>query len=112
MPIFVKSIFMPRHTHIILPRLQRILTGMGENIKLARKRRKLGTALVAARAGISRPTLNAIEKGDPNVSIGRYLKVLLALGLENDFALIAKDDVFGRKLQDIALLSTQKDNDE
>ena len=73
---------------------------MGENIKLARLRRKLSTEQVAERANISRPTLLAIEKGSPTVSIGSYLLVLNVLGLEKDFLVVAKDDELGRKLQD------------
>ena len=85
---------------IILPKTRRILTEMGENIKLARLRRKLSSEQVAERANISRPTLSSIEKGKPTVSIGSYLLVLQVLGLEKDFLLIAKDDKLGRKLQD------------
>ena len=85
---------------VILPKTKRILTEIGENIKLARLRRKLSSEQVAERANISRPTLLAIEKGSPAVSIGSYLLVLQVLGLEKDFLLIAKDDELGRKLQD------------
>lgn len=85
---------------VILPKTKRILTEMGENIKLARLRRRLSTEQVAERANISRPTLLAIEKGSPATSIGSYLIVLQVLGLEKDFLLVAKDDELGRKLQD------------
>jgi transcriptional regulator with XRE-family HTH domain len=94
---------MSKVTHAMLPKMRRILAEMGENIKLARLRRKLSADLVAERAGISRPTLIAIEKGAPSVSIGSYLMTLKALGLEQDFLLIAQDDILGRKLQDIGL---------
>lgn len=87
----------------LLPKLDRVLLEMGENIKLARLRRKLSTEQVAERAGISRTTLYAIEKGSYAVSIGAFIKVLNVLGLEKDFLNIAKDDVLGRKLQDIGL---------
>jgi transcriptional regulator with XRE-family HTH domain len=90
---------------IILPKTKRILIELGENIKLARLRRKLSSEQVAERANISRPTLTAIEKGSPTVSIGSYLLVLQVLGLEKDFLLLAKDDELGRKLQD-AKIST------
>lgn len=92
---------------IILPKSKRILSGVGENIKLARLRRKLSAEQVAERANISRPTLTAIEKGLPTVSIGSYFLVLQVLGLEKDFLLLAKDDELGRKLQD-AKISTQR----
>ncbi|NVN18761.1 helix-turn-helix domain-containing protein [Muricauda sp. HICW] len=89
---------------IILPKYQKIFDGIGENIKLARKRRKLTTEQVSERAGIHRATLHRIEKGDPSVAIGLYFNVLRVLNLENDFSKIAQDDEFGRKLQDLDLL--------
>ena len=92
---------------ILLPKTNRILVEMGENIKLARLRRKLSAEQVSERANISRPTLVSIEKGSPTVSMGSYLLVLQVLGLEKDFLLLAKDDVLGRKLQD-AGISTRK----
>ena len=82
----------------------KILEQMGENIKLARKRRKLTTIQVAERADIVRSTLYNIEKGDPSVGMGSYFKVLRVLGLQDDFLKLAADDKFGRKLQDLALL--------
>ncbi len=93
---------------VILPRTKRIITELGENIKLARLRRKLSAEQVAERANMSRPTLSAIEKGSPTVSIGSYLLVLQVLGLEKDFLLVAKDDLLGRKLQDADIISKQR----
>src|SRR3546814_10765981 len=49
---------------VVLPKHSKLLEQMGENIKLARKRRKLTTIQVAERAGIVRSTLYIIEKGD------------------------------------------------
>ena len=89
---------------ILLPKYQKIFDGIGENIKLARKRRKLTTEQVAERAGIHRATLHRVEKGHPAVAIGIYFNVLRVFNLENDFSQIAIDDKFGRKLQDLDLL--------
>lgn len=94
---------MGKEKHRLLPALQRLLTGLGENIRLARLRRKFPARLVSQRAGISRNTLRSIEKGEPTVSMGAYVSVLLSLGLENDLNLLAKDDELGRKLQDANL---------
>ncbi|MFV0189717.1 helix-turn-helix domain-containing protein [Empedobacter falsenii] len=90
---------------IILPKYKNGLSQMGENIKLARKRRKLTAIQVAERAGISRSTtLSLIEKGESSVAMGAYFNVLRVLGLQDDFIKLAADDEFGRKLQDIELL--------
>jgi len=90
---------------ILFPRHQKILEQLGENIRLARKRRKLTTLQVSERAGIDRTTLYQIEKGKSSVSIGAYFNVLRVLGLHKDFLKLAEDDEFGRKLQDLRLLS-------
>jgi transcriptional regulator with XRE-family HTH domain len=89
---------------ILFPKHQKMLEKVGENIKLARKRRGLTTIQVSERAGIDRTTLVRIEKGDASVSLGAYFNVLRVLGLQDDFLKIANDDEFGRKLQDLKLL--------
>ena len=89
---------------IIHPKHQQILTSLGENVRLARKRRKLTTVQVAERAGIDRSTLYQIEKGNPRVSLGAYFNVFRVLGLQDDFLKLAADDQQGRLLQDMQLL--------
>lgn len=96
---------MGREKPILLPKHRRILSEFGENIKLARLRRKLSAEQVAERANISRPTLLSIEKGSESVSLGLYLQVLVVLGLEKDLLQLAKDDELGRKLQDAQLIT-------
>ena len=88
----------------VSPKTADILEQMGEQIKLARLRRRLSAELVAERAGISRATLWNVEKGSPSVAIGIYAAVLHALGnMDSDFLLVAKDDELGRTLQDLEL---------
>lgn len=94
---------MEKRKVILLPKLKRILSEFGENIKLARLRRKLSMVQVAERANMSRTTLSGIEKGSESISIGSYISVLQVLGLEKDLLGVAKDDVLGRKLQDAKL---------
>ncbi|TSA32610.1 MAG: XRE family transcriptional regulator [Porphyromonadaceae bacterium] len=93
---------------LLLPKTERILEQLGENIRLARLRRNLSTIQVAERAGITRKTLWSIEKGSQSVSIGHYTQVLMILGLDQDLLLVAKDDLLGRKLQDAGLLVKQR----
>lgn len=87
----------------VFPKNQKVLSQMGENIKLACKRRGYSQSLIADRTGLSRLTVRKIENGDPTVSLGHYVAVLSVLGLLNDLAKVASDDELGRKLQDIKL---------
>ena len=72
---------------VILPRLEKILAQLGENLKRSRLRRKLTARQVAERAGITRTTLWQVEKG------------LLKL---------ATDDELERRLQDAQLLTGKR----
>ena len=102
--ILYTFIDMTKKKQVLFPKHKEVLMHMGENIKLARKRRKLTTEQVAERADIVRKTLYQIEKGNPSVAIGAYFNVLRVLGLQDDFLKLANDDEFGRKLQDLDLL--------
>ena len=93
---------------VVMPKTIRQLETVGEQIRLARLRRKYSVNLIAERAGISRATLWKVEKGDPGVAIGVYAKVLAAIGLPNDITLLARDDELGRIIQDSELLNRRK----
>lgn len=95
-------------TSVLLPQLGTLLRETGENVRLARIRRRLTTSMVAKRAGISRPTLIQVENGDAGVSLGALIRVLNALGLEKDFSKLAADDELGRKLQDAELTTGRR----
>lgn len=94
---------MPRKPPIVFPQEQRLLSALGERLRLARKRRKLSNAAVAQRAGISRTTVYKVEAGDAGATLGSYVRVLAVLGLEGDLNQLGADDKVGRKLQDLAL---------
>jgi len=95
---------MESRNNTILPRLEKLLAQFGENLKLARLRRKLTTQQVAERAGITRTTLWQVEKGAPHVGMGAYAQVLFVLGMEKDLLKLATDDELGRRLQDAELV--------
>ncbi len=103
----IQQIVMARKKQVIFPKYQKIMEQVGENIKLARKRRKLTTLQVAERAGIDRTTLYHIEKGNSSVSMAAYFNTLRVLGLQNDFLKLAGDDEYGRKLQDLNLMGVK-----
>lgn len=93
----------------IMPDTENILKIMGEQIKMARLRRRLSATLVAERAGISRSTLWKVENGNPSVAVGIYAAVLHALNnMDKDLLKIAGDDELGRKLQDMDLMGKNK----
>lgn len=94
---------MPRKPPIVFPQEQRLLSQLGERLKLARMRRKLSNAVVAQRAGISRTSLYKVEAGDAGATLGTYMRVMAVLALEADINALAADDKVGRKLQDLAL---------
>jgi transcriptional regulator with XRE-family HTH domain len=90
---------------VILPINLVILRQLGERIQLARLRRKLSSAQMAERTGLSRKTIFNIEQGSPTVALGSYLQVLFVLGLEKDLIGVAAADPLGRKLQDAGLIT-------
>ena len=65
---------------------------LGYRVRLARTRRGMSIAEVAAKAGIDRNTLNALELGKPGVSIGAYVTILWALGLDKTLDGVAHPD--------------------
>lgn len=65
---------------------------LGRRIRLARTRRKLSIFELAAKAGIDRNTLGALELGRPGVSINAYVMALWALGLEHTLDAVAHPD--------------------
>jgi len=79
---------------------RRALRKLGADIHDARRRRRLPMAIVAERAFTSRSTLQKIEAGDANVSIGIYAAVLQALGLLDGLGQIAdiSNDSVGQAL--------------
>ena len=100
---------MKKAAYHILPGTIRILETMGSQIKEARLRRNLTAELVAERAGISRSTLWKVESGSPAVAMGIYAAVLHALNnMDKDLLLVAKDDVIGKKMQDLELLTRKR----
>jgi transcriptional regulator with XRE-family HTH domain len=99
---------MPKATLPMFPAALRQLSDLGERLRLARRRREITAGLFAERMGVSRETLRRLEKGDPTIAVGTYLRALRVLGLDNDVDAIARDDVLGRKLQDIELLKPKR----
>lgn len=82
--------------------VRRALRKLGQDIRDARLRRRIPTAVMAERASISRTTLNKIEKGDPGVSLGNYANVLFVLDMAERLGDLAdvRTDVVGLELEE------------
>lgn len=99
---------MPRKTPNLLPKLSRLLKQVGTNLRHARLRRRYTAETVAERAGVTRKTLSRVERGDPAVAFGIYVRVLQALGLVDDLGALARDDPLGNRLQDLKLTTPKR----
>jgi DNA-binding XRE family transcriptional regulator len=82
--------------------VQRALRKLGHDIRDARRRRRIPSAIVAERASISRTTLVKVEKGEPGVSLGIYATVLFVLGLADRLSTLAdaRHDPQGLELEE------------
>jgi len=95
---------MPKAAHAALSLPGSVLVSLellGENLRLGRLRRKESLRTWALRLNVSVPTLTAMEKGDPRVSMGVYATALWLMGRdealrdlaapENDTQALAKE---------------------
>ncbi|MCY4610591.1 MAG: hypothetical protein OXC38_02635 [Gammaproteobacteria bacterium] len=82
--------------------VRRALRKLGKDIRNARLRRRISTAVMAERASISRTTLNRIEKGNLGVALGHYAIVLFCLGMIDRLGDIAdvRSDPLGLELDE------------
>ena len=96
---------MPRKTPPLPLPVQRVLRKLGGDIREARLRRRIQTAVMADRVQVSRPTLWKLEQGDPSVGIGTYATALYVLGMVDRLAEVADigNDPVGRQLASEAL---------
>jgi transcriptional regulator with XRE-family HTH domain len=93
---------MAKRTVPIFPRSQKQLEALGDRLRLARQRRRLTQAVVAARVGVSKQTLAKLESGNASTSLATLIRFLAVLGLSDDLEHLAADDTLGRRLQDQA----------
>ena len=81
------------------------LQKLGSDIRNARRRRRIPSAVMADRAFISRTTLVKLEKGEPGVAMGTYAAVLFVLGRIDRLSELAEasSDEIGLSLEEEGL---------
>lgn len=69
--------------------VQAQLRDLGDNLSIARKRRREPRRVWAQRLGVSEPTLMRMERGDPSVALGAYAVALWLMGRSQALADLA-----------------------
>jgi transcriptional regulator with XRE-family HTH domain len=92
--------FMSRPQRALFPDTQRRATAMGARLRLARRRRGITGAEMAARCLVSWPTITRLERGEPSVSLAVLARYLEVLGLVDDLDRIAANDETGAAIAD------------
>lgn len=69
------------------------LQALGENLRIARERRKMSVTDLAERLDVDRRVIQKLERGDPTVALGALLQALSVFGLARGFSqLIAPEN--------------------
>jgi transcriptional regulator with XRE-family HTH domain len=91
---------MAYHSYIVCQALKKL----GGDLKDARRRRRIKAELMAERLGVTRSTLDRMEKGEPSVGIGTYLTAIYSLDpdkLTEFVNLFSREkDVLGQAISD------------
>jgi transcriptional regulator with XRE-family HTH domain len=87
---------MPKSPQALLtmpPAAASALRALGENLSIARSRRRESQRVWAKRLGVSIPTLIRMERGDPGVGAGIYVTALWLIGRSNALSELAAPDL-------------------
>jgi transcriptional regulator with XRE-family HTH domain len=79
---------MPQKKSIPLP-VAHALRKLGHDLALARRKRSISTADMAARLFVSRDTLWRMERGDPTIAVGTLAAAAFVLQLHDRLANLA-----------------------
>lgn len=94
---------MARIRRKLFPDIQRQALELGARLRLARRRRGISIAEMAARVMVSSPTISRLERGEPSVSTAVLMRYLEVLGLASDIDRIAEHDEAGAAIADARL---------
>lgn len=72
------------------PEVAARLKALGSRVRDARHRRKLRQLDLAERAGLSRSTIEAVERGSADTAVGAYIRALWVMGLDREIDIVAE----------------------
>ncbi len=75
------------------PAMRRRLQTLGEDLRTARRRRRITQTDLAARMGVAVGTVKRMEAGDPGVAIGTVAMCLLALGKVERLSMLLPEEL-------------------
>lgn len=75
------------------------LERLGRTVRLARLRRNLSQDELAARMGVSRSSVVALERGSPGLALGILLKALTVIGYPERLGTLLADDPVGEEME-------------
>lgn len=102
---------MGRQKQTLRPELQRKADALGLRLRAARRRRGMTAAELSARALVSRPTLERLERGDLSVTSATLARVLDVLSLADDLDRLAERDEIGHQIADARLPTPRRERD-
>lgn len=79
-------------SHFMIDGVAELLQRVGENIKIARVRRRITIQELANRVHVDERTISRMEKGDPSVNFKNLLTVLMVLGIADSVTALAHPD--------------------
>jgi transcriptional regulator with XRE-family HTH domain len=102
---------MPKTSQALLtipPAAAQALRTLGENLAIARTRRRESQRVWAKRLGVSVPTLIRMERGDPGVGVGIYATALWLMGTVGRLSELAAPDADRGALEGDVRLALQR----
>ncbi len=75
------------------PAVRDALRKLGDDLSIARRRRRISVQAMAERTFTSRATIARVERGDPRVSMAIYASVLFTLGLIDRLVELAEPEL-------------------
>ena len=89
---------MAKRTPPVRPQHAKRVEALGQRLRTSRVARGMTQANLAERVGVDRTTIGKLEAGDAAISLATVLRVLSALGIEQDIDRIAAEDEVGVQL--------------